>query len=95
MRVLYFDNQKMDDIPCEVRFNGKTMVISYEGNDGVEVHVGTEEPTQGHFITLCEATGGRAIVQRLPGSAVLNLYWKETNGFEGMSRIDLGKPFVK
>ena len=94
MRVMYFDNQKTDDIPGEVRFEEDTIVISYEGADGHEVHIGKEE-SSGHYITFCKETGGRGVYHRLPGSNILNGYWKEVDGFEGMTRIDLGKPFSK
>ena len=94
MRIFYSNGSDLDDDFCEVRLEEAGIVVSYIGNEGPEVHVGRQIGAEGHFLAKCKTTGCDSVFHMIPKSKFINGYWKE-GGYEGMWRIELGKPFVK
>ena len=55
---------------CQVRIDGKKIVVSYEQHDGPTVYEG-EEVASGHFRLTCARKGGRATLHQMPGENLI------------------------
>jgi hypothetical protein len=90
----YYDGEEKEEGPCEVRFDGNRVFLSYDYN-GPQVWAG-EEAAPTHY-KLAKRNGiGRATLHLFEG--VLEGWFSSTNAGEGtwtgMVRIQLGDPFT-
>lgn len=87
--VSFFYDAHSEDSPCDVKIDGKNIVVSYieEGRPIAVIYKGTEhEP--GHYELSNKDVKGRATLHRFKGSKFLEGWWQE-NGTQGMWRITL------
>jgi hypothetical protein len=91
MTSLYYDTTSADISDCEVRIDGKDIIVSYREEDEQlsVIWQGTEHGS-GHYELTLEAGQGRASLHRFEKSTFLEGWWKE-QGEEGMWRIELLK----
>lgn len=81
---------------CDIRIEGKKMVLSYFNREHI-IWEGTEE-APGHYVCRVkgEDVGGDATLHRFPKSNILEGYWTMNlgvNAIDGMWRITLKNPW--
>ena len=89
MTVVYYEDTSADASDCEVRIDGKNIVVSYK-EDEEQLRViwnGTEDGV-GHYILSREDGQGSASLHRFKDGIFLEGWWEE-QGDEGMCRIEV------
>lgn len=81
----YYSDDAGDDTECDVRIEGKRIVLDLPGDR--LVYSGTEIGS-GHYKLECKTNGGRGTLHRIPDDDILEGYWYE-DGTLGMWRLQL------
>lgn len=71
---------------CDVKIDGRDIVVSYRGDRGPIVYTG-REIGDGHY-DLQSASHGKATLHRFPNSYILEGFWRD-GAERGMWRITL------
>ncbi len=87
--VAFFYDTPSEDSLCDVRIDGKKIVVSYieEGVPRAVIYEGTEHDP-GHYELSNKDMKGRATLHRFKDGKFLEGWWQE-NGIQGMWRITL------
>ena len=86
MEIAYYDD-RADIKRCEVKIEGDSIFVSYEGAEGYVTYSGQENEA-GHYTLLCDAVKGKATLHRFKESYILEGHWIE-RGLKGFWRITL------
>jgi hypothetical protein len=90
MTIAYYNTYVADeDLHCEVRIDGSTIVVSYRGleEEGLVVYKGKKQG-EGHYVLDCPDKQGKATLHHLENSIYLTGYWTEVRQ-KGFWRITL------
>ena len=86
---VYYPNKiRETGIPCKVRIDGNTIVISYEDDKGPVVYTG-EETGEGHFKLQADGRNCRASLHRFADDPEVFEGWWQEDRYEGMWRLTL------
>lgn len=87
MDSLFYDGEADVGLECEVRIDERSIVVSYQGDDGYVNYSGANDGS-GHFELRADRYDGHASLHMFPHSHVLEGFWAE-KGTRGMWRIVL------
>jgi len=89
MATLFYDEREaIEGEKCEVKIDEKTIVVSYEDEEGgFIIYKGGNEGT-GHFELFCPEQDGRATLHMFKGARILEGSWIEGGG-RGFWKIEL------
>ncbi|MFP3756244.1 hypothetical protein SB751_20320 [Cupriavidus sp. SIMBA_020] len=72
---------------CLIKLDAKNIALEYEDEYGQVVYTGQAEHP-GHYVLRCPDRKGLATLHRMPGSSILEGFWREGDA-TGMWRIHL------
>jgi hypothetical protein len=85
--IFFYDAAAETAVPCEVKIDADSVVISYRDETGWINYSGPNSGS-GHFELRADRVDGRSSMHMFPGSAFLEGFWIE-EGQRGMWRISL------